>query len=135
MKNYAYNLYLEINNTNLIFFVGENNEDNNLKIFNKFSVPIEGIENNKIINFEKAFNLIKQNILIIEKKFNFTFKEIILILENFNPTFINLSGYKKLNGSQILRENITYILNILKSLVNEVETKKKFFIFLIQNLS
>ena len=53
-----------------------------------------------------------------------TFKEVILTLENFNPSFINLSGYKKLNGSQILKENITYILNTLKSLVEKIETKK-----------
>ena len=29
-----------------------------------------------------------------------------------------------MNGSQILRENITYILNTLKSYINEIETKK-----------
>ena len=40
-------------------------------------------------------------------------------------SFINFSGFKKLNGSQILRENITYILNTLKSCVEEIETKKK----------
>ena len=43
-----------------------------------------------------------------------------------NPKFINLSGFMKLNGSQILRENITYILNILKSYVDRIETKKSF---------
>ena len=52
-----------------------------------------------------------------------------------NPKFINLSGFMKLNGSQILRENITYILNILKSYVDRIETKKKFYISLIQNLT
>ena len=61
---------------------------------------------------------------MIEEKFNFTFKEIILILENFDLSFINLTGFKKLNGSQILRENITYILNTLKSCLNETESKK-----------
>ena len=55
-----------------------------------------------------------------------------LIIDNFNPTFVNLSGYKKLNGSQITKENITYILNLLKSHVDDVETKKKYYIFLIQ---
>ena len=53
------------------------------------------------------------------------FKEIILILDNFNFEFINFSGFKKLNGSQILNLNITYILNTLKSCVEEIETKKK----------
>ena len=60
---------------------------------------------------------------MIEQNCNYTFKEIVLILENFNPTFINLSGFKKLDGSQVLLENITYILNTLKSIVEETEKK------------
>ena len=124
MKNSYQTLYLEINNENFIFFVGECDEQNNFKITYKFDVPIIGIENNRISDLEKAFNLIKENIYLIEQKLNYTFKEIVLILENFNPTFINLSGYKSLNGSQILRENITYILNTLKSYVDKIEAKK-----------
>ena len=81
-----------------------------------------------IILFSKNFNsfeqisdlvneihAIKENILLVEQKFSYTFKELVLILENFNPSFVNVSGYKNLNGSQILRENITYILNTLKN--------------------
>ena len=79
--------------------------------------PIQGLDENRISDFEKSFTIIKENIYIIEEKLNFTFKEIVLILENFNPTFINLTGYKKLNGSQISRENITYILNSNQNLI------------------
>ena len=35
-----------------------------------------------------------------------------------------MSGFKKLDGSQFLIENITYILNTLKSIVEETELKK-----------
>ena len=124
MKNSSLSLYLEINNLNYIFFAGETDEQNNFKIVYKLELPIEGINNNKILNLEKVSNIIKTNVYIIEQQLNFTFKEIVLILEHFNPTFINLSGYKKLNGSQILKENITYILNILKSCVQDAESKK-----------
>ena len=124
MKNNYLKLYLEINYTDLIFFVGENDLQNNFKIIYKLKVPIIGLENNRISNFEKFSNIIKENIYLIEQKFNYTFREIILILENFNSSFINLSGYKRLNGSQILRENIIYILNTLKSCVSKVESKK-----------
>ena len=78
----------------------------------------------RIVNLEKIFQILKENIYLIEQKLNFNFKEVILIIENFNPTFINLSGYKKLNGSQILKENIIYILNTLKSYVDKIESKK-----------
>ena len=124
MQNFDPKLYLEINNKNFIFYVGENNEESNTKIIYKSVVSLEEFEKNRISDLEKVFNTIKENIYLIEQKFNYTFRELILILENFNPSFINLTGYKKLNGSQILRENITYILNTLKSYINDTERKK-----------
>ena len=62
---------------------------------------------------------------MIEQKTNFTFKEVILILDDFEFSYINLTGHKRLNGSQVLKENITYILNTLKSNINECEKNKK----------
>ena len=132
MKNLKLSLILEINNNDLIFFVAEGNEENFFKSIYKQSVPIEGFENSRISDLEKFFKLIKDNILILENKFNFIFKEIILILENLNPQFINISGFKKLNGSKVLRENITYILNTSKSYIEEIESKKIYYIYLIQ---
>ena len=118
-------LYIEINNVDLIFIVFEKNSQNNFKIIYDSNVLIKGVEKKSITNMEEFFNLIKENIFLIEKKFNHTFKEVILILENLNTSFINLTGYKRLNGTQISRENITYILNSLKSYVSEIEKKKK----------
>jgi cell division protein FtsA len=115
---------LEINNSSFIFLVGESNENENFKIAYKLEIPLQGIENSRITNLEKVTDVIKKNIYIIEQELNHTFKEVVLILENFELTFINLSGFKKLNGSQILRENITYILNNLKSYIDKTESKK-----------
>ena len=123
MQDLGSTLYLEINNLNFIFFVIESDESN-FKIKYKLDVPIKGIEKDRILDLEKSFIIIKENIYLIEQKLNHTFKEIVLIVENFNPTFINLTGFKKLNGSQVLKENITYILNTLKSCVDETENKK-----------
>ncbi len=125
MKISSLSLYLEINNSKFIFFVLESDENNNLKIIHESYSPSIGIQNNRISDLEKSFELIKQNIYLIEKKLNHTFKDIVVILENLNPSFINLTGFKKLNGSQVLRENITYILNTLKSYVNEIYSNKK----------
>ena len=124
MKNSSLELYLEINNLSFIFLVGDSDEYNQLKIIFKLELPLQGIENNRITDLEKVSDIIKKNIYSIEQKLNHTFKKIVLILENFEPTFINFSGFKKLNGSQILRENITYILNTLKSCVDKTESKK-----------
>lgn len=124
MKHLSLTLYLEINNINFIFFVRSNDDQNNFKTIYELKTKLEGITNERISDIDKITDVIKENIYTIEKKLNYTFKEIIVILENFSPKFINLSGYKKLDGSQILRENITYILNTLKSCVSEIELKK-----------
>ena len=65
MKNSSLSLYLEINNLNYIFFAGETDEQNNFKIVYKLELPIEGINNNKILNLEKVSNIIKTNVYII----------------------------------------------------------------------
>ncbi len=125
MDKTDFTLYLEINDLNFIFFVGEKNDQNFFKLSYKTIVPLEGIKDNRVTDTEKVQNIIKKNIYLIEQKFNNIFKEIVIILENFNPTFINLTGFKKLNGTQILKENVTYILNKLKSYVDETEQEKK----------
>ena len=124
MNDNNYSLYLEINKTKFIFFAIDENEEEKFETLYNLEVPIDGFENNRIANYEKVLRLIKENKFLIEKKLNYTFKEIRLILDNFNPSFLNISGFKKLNGSQILKENITYILNTLKLYVNKTEEKK-----------
>ena len=118
-------LFLEINNLKLNFFVGTYDQNQNLKIDFKSNIISAGMDGNRISNFEKVYGEIKENIFLIEQKFKYTFKEIILILEDNELEFITLTGFKSLNGSQVVRENITYILNSLKSCVDKAEPKKK----------
>ena len=117
-------LFIEINKSKYIFSVGEEDAQGDLKIICKFVEPIQGIEHYRITNLDLVFKNIKENIYKIEQKIDFIFKETILIINNFNCSFLNLSGFKKLNGSQILKENITFILNSLKSNFDETEDKK-----------
>ena len=117
-------LFIEIKNSEYTFLVGENNEDNDFKLIYKNCIQTKGIVNNKIIDFELAYKSLKNNLHFIEQKFNFTFEETILILNNFECSFSNFTGFKKLNGSQLTKENISYILNSLKSKINESEKHK-----------
>ena len=117
-------LFLEISSSTYVFFVSEIDQHDNCKIIYKLEIPLKGINNCSVTDFEIAYRAVKEGILKIEQNFNQTFKEIILILENYDYSFINITGYKKLNSSQILRENITYLLNSLKSCVDETEQKK-----------
>ena len=124
MQTFSPTLFLEINNSEFIFVAKEENEENNFKLAYKCEVPIEGVENYKITDFNLFLSIIKKNIYLAEQKLNFTFKDAVIVINNFNCSFINLTGFKKLNGSQILKENITYILNSLKSNIDEIESKK-----------
>ncbi len=123
MSTFLPYLFIEINHKEFIFIAGQD-EDNNFKIIEKSIVSIENNNKNKNLDFELFSKIIKENIFLLEKKLNYSFKDVYLILDSFEATFLNLTGFKKLNGSQVLRENIIYILNSLKSNIYEVENKK-----------
>ena len=96
-----------------------------LDIKHQLNLPTSGLSENSISNIEEVTDTIKKSVLQIEQKINFTFKDLVIILDFFEISFLNLTGYRKLNGTQISKENIAYILNDLKSSVNEIENKKK----------
>ena len=125
MKIYSPKLFIKFDLEEISIIVYDTDELDNFKILEKLIFPIIGFDNKKINDSEKIFEEIKKNILIIENKINYFFKDLIIILNNFNISFLNLSGFKKLNGTQVTKENITYIINSLKSNVDEFENNKK----------
>ena len=118
-------LFVEINKSEFIFLVGKLDENNIFEIIHKNKKDLKGIIENKVINFEEIKNIIKDQLYNLEQKSDFIFKEVILVINNFDCSIINFSGFKKLNGSQLNKENITYILNVLKTKISEIEKKKK----------
>ena len=124
MKIEPLNLLIEINNFNFVFVAVERVNENYSKIIFEENIPIQGIQDNKITDYNLILKIFKEKIYLLEHNLNSVFKEVIIIIDNFNCSLINFSGFKKLNGSQLLKENITYILNFLKSQINEIENKK-----------
>ena len=118
------NLFIEINYSNYIFVAGIYDDSQNFKIIEKIIAPNEGINKNKFTNIDQAKEVIKKNVQSIESKLNYVFKDVTIILDNLYYSCINISGFKKLNGSQVLKENISYILNSLKLAVTENEKEK-----------
>ena len=125
MRKNNFKLFIKINNVGVLIAVLAIDENSEPKMLEKINLTNVGLENGKISNFEKISDLIKKNILMIEQKINITFKDIVIILDYFDQYYLNLTGFKKLNGTQISKENITYILNSLKSTVEKFEYKKK----------
>jgi len=118
------NLFVEINDSNYIFVAGVYDDSQNFKIIERIITPNEGINKNKFTNINQAQEVIKKNVQVIEDKLNYVFKEATIIIDNFDYSCINISGFKKLNGSQVLKENISYILNSLKLTIAENEKAK-----------
>ena len=123
MKNLP-KLFINIGDLEICLIAGYNDDPDSFELLEKLILPIDGISKNKILDLDIITNLIKKNILSIEQKVNYTFKDIIVILDNLEISFLNLCGFKKLNGAQISKENITYILNSLKSCVDEFEKSR-----------
>ena len=123
--NYLPKLFISIGDLEISLIVGHNNDQNSFELLEKITLPIDGISENRIVDLDRITNVIKRNIFIIEQKVNYTFKDIIIILNTFDISFLNLCGFKKLNGTQISKENITYILNLLKSCIDDFEENKK----------
>ncbi len=118
------NLFIEINYSNYIFVAGIYDDSQNFRIIEKIIASNEGINKNKFTNIDQAKEVIKKNVQSIESKLNYVFKDVTIILDNLYYSCINISGFKKLNGSQVLKENISYILNSLKLAVTENEKEK-----------
>ncbi len=117
-------LFVEINYVNYIFVAGKYNNSQDLKIIERIITPNEGINKDKLVNIDLAQEIIKKNVQTIEDKLNCIFKEVIIVIDSFDYSCINISGFRKLNGSQVLKENISYILNLLKLTVTENEKEK-----------
>ena len=117
-------LFIEINSKYFVFVGGYYDDNNNLKILEKIKAKCEGVDKNRLTDLEQIITTIKKNVSIIENKLNCIFKETFIIIDNFDDTCISISGFKKLNESQIIKENISYILNSLKLTISNNEKDK-----------
>lgn len=117
-------LFVEFDSKELVFVVSILDEKK-FKILHSINLPLNGVDDNKITNLKLITDVIRQNLYSIEQKYKTTFREVVLLINNFNCTLCNVSGYKKLNGSQLSKENVTYILNSVKSKIDETTLNKK----------
>ena len=117
-------LFVEFDRKELVFVVS-NLDEKKFKILHSINLPLNGVDDNKITNLKLIIDVIRQNLYSLEQMYKTTFREVVLLINNFNCTLCNVSGYKKLNGSQLSKENVTYILNSLKSKIDETILNKK----------
>ena len=114
-------LIIDIDGEKVIFFVVLFNEKKNFKVLKKIILETTGIQNGRVINIETFSQLLKQTINSIEDDINFFFSNVAIVINPNKINCLNVSGYKKLNGSQITNDDIGYILNDIKKIILESE--------------
>ena len=124
MSQKNFKLFVGVDEKRFSFTVIDTKNEEDPKIVHANQTQVTGVIENKITDPNEVYDILKTNTFEIERKLNCVFKEAILILDSFNSSIINLSGYKKLNGSQLTKGDITYILNSLKSEIHEKESQK-----------
>ena len=108
-------LFVEINDKNFNFLVVKYDENFDFKIVHSETVKSEGISDGKVIDLLNISKIIKEILNLIENKISFTFKSATIISDQNTYKCINVSGYKNLLGSQITDDDISFILNDIKS--------------------
>ena len=114
-------LIIDLNDNQVIFFVVSFNEKKDFKILKKIILKTTGIQNGRIINIEAVSQLLKKTINLIEDDINHYFSNAAVIINPSQINCLNVSGYKKLNGSQISNKDIVYILNDIKKIILDSE--------------
>ena len=116
-------LIISLNDNKTIFSVISYNENKDFKLIKNFIADSKGIQNGKIIDIEHTSQLIKKITNSIEDELDCLFSRVSVIINPNNVNCLNVSGYKKLSGSQISKEDITYILNDIKKTITSSEDK------------
>ena len=114
-------LIIDLNDNKLIFFVITFNEKKDFKIIKKIILDSVGVQNGRVVNIEIVSKLLKKTINIIEDEIDYFFSNVAIIINPNQINCLNVSGYKKLNGSKVSSEDVVYILNDIKKIILESE--------------
>jgi cell division ATPase FtsA len=107
-------LIINLDDNKINFFVISFDKNKNYNLIKNINIDSVGIQNGRIVNIKLVAELIKKNLNLLEDELNFFFSNASIIISPSDVNCLNVSGYKRLNGSQVSKESITYILNDIK---------------------
>ena len=109
---------VEIGNSDIKCVIAENNNDSILKIITSSVAKSQGIHNGTVVNSNEAIKAIRSCLSDTEANANIVLKKINLVLET--PEFIctRLSKSRKVDGSKISKDDISFLLNEAKKEVS-----------------
>ena len=121
MKFHEPYLIVDLNDNNIILFIVSFNEKKEFEVIKKIILNSQGIINGRIIDIESVSQLIKKEVNKIEEDINYFFSDVTIIINPNQINCLNVSGYKKLNGSKVSNQDITFILNDIKKIILDSE--------------
>ena len=110
-------LIINLDDNKINFFVISFDKNKNYNLIKNINIDSAGIQNGRIVNIKLVAELIKKNLNLLEDELNFFFSNASVIISPSDVNCLNVSGYKRLNGSQVSKESITYILNDIKKTI------------------
>jgi cell division protein FtsA len=106
---------IDLGNINIKCLIFKIKNNNDTEILSTSITPSEGIYNDAIINLSKATNAIRRCVSNAEKKAKISLKKIHVVFEQIDFLCTKFSIHKKINGSQIDREDIEFLLKEAKN--------------------
>ena len=100
-------LIIDINDNKIVFFVISYDDNKNYKLIKNIAIEPNGVQNGKIIDCDLVSHSIRKTINSIEDELDQFFSTASIVINPKDTNYINISGYKKLNGSQVSKEDIT----------------------------
>ena len=123
MQEKNFKLFLEINDKSLIFLVILE-KDKILSIIQKEIIELTCVENGKLIINDQIKKRLKKTLNEIEKKNSTIFHKVIVILSYYNSNNISISSSKNMLGSKINSDDVTFLINKLKTNILKNEKNK-----------
>ena len=116
-------LFIDIDDKKIVFVVVVYDKKLDFKILKTICINSAGVKKGKIIDIDISSNALKKTIHQIEEEINYIFNNATIVINPSDINCLNVSGYKKLSGSQVSEEDVSFILNEVKELVSQNETK------------
>jgi cell division protein FtsA len=105
---------IELGNINLRCLIFRIDRDNKAEILSTSITPSEGIHNDVIVNLSKASKAVRFCIGKSEKKAKVLLKKINIVFEQTEFLCTKFSKHKKIDGSKIHKDDVTFLLKEAK---------------------
>jgi len=131
MENNTAKIIAELDDEIIKYTVFQLNEKSDYEILIKKISRNPGVKKGNVIDINNTSKFIIKDLEEIEKKLDKIFSGISIVVNQKEILCTNCSGFKKLNGSKVEKEDLDYILNETKSSI--IENQKKNSIIHILN--